>query len=392
MDMKARTGLRWEVVTGLRAVDADDWDRLVSPNDPFTAYAFLRALEDSGSVGRNTGWQPCHVVVRDEWGALVGATPLYSKTHSYGEYIFDWSWAGAAKRSGIPYYPKLVSMAPVTPATGQRLLIEESGRADEIRDELMRGVGAVADRLKASSVHVNFCLPAEREALGRYGYLPRTTYQFHWFNRPDGGYRSFDEFVGLMHAKARNQVKAERRKARAHGLDLSVVRGPALSDADRLALYEMYESTVDKKGGATYLTRSFFTEGLAGPLGESLLAGLARDGAGGEIVAATINYTRGSHLYGRYWGARRDVPFLHFELCYYQLIEWAIDNGITRFEAGAQGEHKIRRGLLPSETSSAHWIRDPMLREAVADWLPREAAQHRSEMSALMDLSPFKAG
>jgi len=378
--------LHVELVPEIASIAASEWDALVGNDDPFIEHAFLQALETSGSVGGGSGWLPLHVAVRHA-GRLVGALPLYVKLHSYGEYIFDWSWASAASRAGIPYYPKLVSMVPFTPATGRRVLWADDLPKADIARALMQGVQAAREQVKASSVHFLFLNEQERELLlGTAPLLARETLQFHWHSAGD---KSFEDYLGRFRSALRKQVMKERRQARETGLDIRVLTGPELSPSDWKALYEFYTDTCNKRGSGPYLTREFFVQ-IAKTHASRVVAVLAYDGK--TPVAGTLNFEKGRNLYGRYWGCKEERPSLHFECCYYLLIERAIERGIERFEAGAQGTHKLRRGLLPAVIHSLHDVRHPALREAVADFLPREAESMREEMAGLAMHGPFKRG
>lgn len=371
---------------GVGQVGAADWDALAGDDDPFAEHAFLSALEDSGSVGGRSGWRPTHVLVH-EGTSLVGALPLYRKEHSYGEYIFDFAWANASARLGAPYYPKLVGMTPLTPATGTRLLVHpEAERARVVRC-LLDGALAVAAELRASSVHLNFLSAPEAEEVAAHGaFLARTTHQFHFHNE---GYADFEDFVGRFRSSMRKKLRKERRAVAESGLDVGVAEGRELSADDWSRLRAFYLDTCWRKGSEPYLTESFFTL-LAERCSDRVVVGYAR--RNGALVAASLNFEKGKHLYGRYWGCEEDQEMLHFELCYYQLIERAIAKGMTRFEAGAQGTHKLRRGLMPSAIHSAHFIAHPVLRDAVADYLPRERAGELREMEALAQHGPFRRG
>ena len=372
-----------EIADGVASVPPADWDALVSPDDPFTEHAFLATLEASGSVGPDTGWLPRPVLVRRE-GALVGAAPAYVKSHSYGEYIFDWGWAEAAHRAGVRYYPKVVVAVPHTPATGRRLLIAPGADAPAVTAALLDGLRRLADGARASSLHLLFTTAAERDALSGEGLLPRLSTQFHWQDR---GYGTFDGFLAAMRAPARKQIRRERRDAAAHGLDVSILRGDAIGAAEWAAVRRFYRATAAAKGAIPYLSDAFF-ELAATRLAHSAVVVLAR--RRGEPVAGSLSFQRGNHLYGRYWGAVDELEMLHFELCYYVLIEECLRSGWTRFEAGAQGEHKLKRGFLPAPTYSAHWIRHAGLRAAIAAWLPREAGAVEQEMAILGAHGPFR--
>ncbi len=363
------------------------WDALAGDDDPFVEHAFLAALEQSGTVGGASGWEPLHVTVWDE-GRLVGALPLYAKDHSFGEFIFDWGWADAAERLGIPYYPKLVSMVPVTPATGRRLLVAADVDRGAVVAEIVRGAFEAVDRMGASSLHLLFVGAGEGDELVRADarLMPRLTHQFHWHNE---GYRSFDDYLARFRSAMRKQVKKERRRVVEAGLDVRVLSGEALTTEHLHALYDFYRDTCMRHGSYPYLSRAFF-DLVAARLAHRAVAVMAfRDET---AVGGLLNFEKGRHLYGRYWGASEDHDSLHFELCYYRLIERAIERGMTRFEAGAQGHHKLRRGLEPSPIHSVHFIRHPVLGAAVASFLPREAAATQEHMAELAVHGPFRRG
>ena len=376
--------MKVSVVQSLAEVSPEAWDQLAGKHNPFLEHAFLHLLEESGSVGHGTGWEPRHVLAHDEGGILVGAIPLYRKLHSYGEYIFDWAWADASHRAGIAYYPKLVAAVPFTPATGDRILLADSVPGAGVVDALLSKVREVADSTGASSTHVLFCTGQEEAMLSQRGeFLPRLSYQFHWENP---GFRDFEDYLSAFRSGPRKQIRKERRGALSHGFALRTLRGTQLNDQQWASLYGFYRSTVGMRGGMAYLTPAFF-QGLRERLAHRVVVSFAMKG---ELpVAAALAFQKGSHLYGRYWGAAADLEFLHFELCYYQLIDFAIDKGLTRFEAGAQGEHKLKRGFLPSATHSVHWIRHPELAAAVADFLPRERAALDEHMAFLTTQGPF---
>jgi predicted N-acyltransferase len=330
--------------------------------------------------------------------------PLYLKQHSYGEFVFDWSWAGAAARAGEAYYPKLVAFAPYTPVTGRRLLTRPDVETGAVWSSLRDGIRAVADEEDASSVHVLFCTREERDFLcGGDGpplaprhpvppdeaFLARLGLQFHWHNRPEAPFASFEDFLETFRAPNRKQVRKERRVAREHGLDFAVRAGPDLGDAEWDALATFYETTIEKHGSSAYLTPAFFRL-LRETYAHRVVASFAY--RAGRPVAGTLNFEKGRALFGRYWGCLPDEerPMLHFELCYYQLIERAIARGAVRFEAGAQGEHKLKRGLGPSPTYSAHWLRHAGLRRAVAAFLVRERALVQNEITAYEAHTPFR--
>jgi predicted N-acyltransferase len=377
-----------QIVESVTDVAAAEWDRLAGDDDPFLEHAFLAALEASGSVGPSAGCLPRIVLARDG-GRLVGAVPLYLKTNSYGEFIFDWSWANAAHRSGVRYYPKLVAAIPFTPATGRRLPLLDAPDVDAaaVTAALVRGTREVANDEHASSIHFLFCTEPEKEVLARAGYFPRLSMQFHWHNRPQRPFESFEDYLSTFRSQNRKQVRKERRVAAEHGLTFRTASGAELETRDWTALRAFYVENVDRHGGHAYLSADFF-EIARQTLGHRLVATLAYDGE--RPVAGTINFEKGAHLYGRYWGCLADFQMLHFELCYYQLIERAIAKRQTLFEAGAQGEHKLKRGLVPSFTHSAHWIRHPGLGEAIGSFVEREAEAVEHEVREYATHSPFR--
>ncbi|MGB8332125.1 MAG: GNAT family N-acetyltransferase [Polyangiales bacterium] len=371
-------------MSSLRSVNADAWDRLVGEDDPFVEHAFLSLLERSGSVGRGSGWEPAHVTA---WRGkrLLGALPLYLKTHSYGEYIFDWGWADAASRMGLSYYPKLVSMVPVTPVTGRRLLLAPDEDPAILVRHLIDGCFEVADSTRASSLHLLFLNPQEQEWVARDGRLmPRLSFQFHWHNQ---GYETFDDFVSGFRSSMRKKLRKERRIAAESDLRIEELRGEDVSLADWQALGRLYRATCRRKGSYPYLTPDFFSLAPS-MLDRSPLVFAARQE--GRVVAASINFAKGGHLYGRYWGATQRHDMLHFELCYYRPIEHAIEHRMRRFEAGAQGTHKLRRGLMPVAIHSGHWVRHPVLGQAVADFLRREASSVQQQIQDLSHHGPFR--
>jgi predicted N-acyltransferase len=329
------------------------------------------------------------LVLAREAGRLVGAVPLYLKTNSYGEFIFDWAWADAAERAGIRYYPKLVAAVPFTPATGHRLLIAPDADAAAVTAALLEGVREVANQERASSVHFLFCTDAEKGTLARAGYSPRLSMQFHWENRPGAPFSSFDDYLSIFRSRNRKQVRKERQAAAAHGLTFRTAAGADLDAGDWEALHRFYAINVRRHHGIEYLQPDFFELGRK-TLAHRLVATLAYRGA--TAVAGTVSFEKGRHLYGRYWGCLQEFEMLHFELCYYRLIDRAIERRYTRFEAGAQGEHKLKRGLLPSFTHSAHWIRHAQLRKAIDGFLATETTAVEERVAAYAAHSPFRDG
>lgn len=387
--------MKVKLLEDIASVDPVAWNRLAGPDDPFSTHAFLATLEASGSVGPGSGWHPVHVTVWDEDGEgndeLLGALPLYVKEHSYGEYIFDWAWADAAMRVGADYYPKLVAMAPFTPATGSRLLLrpDQEARRRDILGAMLVGAFEVAEQIEASSLHFLYVTEEERDALLALHpeLMPRLSMQYHWHNRADAPYADFDDYLAAFRSAERKKVRKERRRVAEAGLDVQLLEGAEITPAVWRFLDQVYRNTANRKWGTPYLSRAFF-ELASERLADIALAVVAfRDG---EPVAATLNFERGRHVYGRYWGCLEAHEMLHFELCYYRLIERAIARGATRFEAGAQGQHKIKRGLLPSKVHSVHWVRHPVLRDAVQDFLPREAGAMQREIEELTRSGPFK--
>ncbi len=370
------------MISKIAEVEPTLWNALVGDDDPFVEHAFLAALEHSGSVGKGTGWLPMHVVLYR--GALpIGALPLYLKLHSYGEYVFDFGWANAAERAGISYYPKLVAMVPFTPATGRRVLYAQGEDPGRITRVLLDAALDVRASTRASSLHLLFL---SREECARVTadprFLARSSLQFHWHN---AGVRSFDEHLASFRSVARKEIRKERRRVAESGLSISVVPGPALDDDEWNALAEFYFDTCAKHGSGPYLTQAFFSI-IRRTQAERVVGVIARrDGA---IVAGALNFEKGKHLYGRYWGSSEEHQFLHFEVCYHRLIERAIAQGRVRFEAGAQGEHKLRRGLLPAEIHSACHVADPRLALAIGDFLQRETRAVHEEMRALRQHGP----
>ncbi len=375
-----------EVSSGLGTVPEAAWDRLVDPDDPFCRWRFLAHLENTGAVGPDSGWRPAHLLWWSDEARtkLVGAAPLYLKAHSYGEYIFDWGWAQASERAGLPYYPKLVSAVPFTPSGGGRLLVGDGPGAVDRARVLAKATRAVAEQLQARSAHILFSNPDVSRSLADEGWIHRLTHQYHWRN---DGFRDFDDFLATLRSRKRKEVRRERRRAAASGLSLAVQTGMALSDEDLSAIHACYLSTVHHRGGHPYLPRAWFL-GLREVFGHDLVVATARDDAG-HLQAMALAFQQGSALYGRYWGARVDAPDLHFELCYYRLIEWAIAHGLQRLEAGAQGEHKLARGFVPQSIHSLHWLAHPGLHEAVARAVQEEREGHGALLEHLEGWLPF---
>jgi len=376
--------LSLSVLSGVTEVPAGDWDALVDDNDPFLEHAFLAALECSGSVGPGTGWEP-RILVARQGPKLVGAVPLYLKDDSMGEFIWDFAWAHGAHSAGIPYFPKLVAAVPFTPAASHRLMVHPKAERSRVARALAKGLREVAEETGASSIHVLFCLEEELAELEPEGFVARASHQFHWTNRP-GPYESFDDYLGEFRSRMRKQVRHERAVVADYGLRIVTSPGDQLDDRAWDALDRFYRSTVDRYGNIPSLTPAFFVE-IRRTHADRLLAVLAY--RGDEAIAGTINFMRGNRLCGRYWGSAEHLPMLHFELCFYRLIEHAIVNRLATFEGGAGGEQKLARGLLPRRTFSAHWIRHRGLAHAIGDYIVREAKAVQSEIHACLEHSPF---
>ncbi len=388
----ATSALRAEVETGLSTIPAAEWDACAgapeggTPPNPFVSHAFLSALEDSGCVGGRSGWTPAHLLVRDAEGRLTGATPSYLKSHSQGEYVFDHGWAEAYMQAGGAYYPKIQVSVPFTPATGPRLLVRDGPHAEQTRGLLAQGLKTFCGQVKASSVHLTFLPEDEWRYLGERGYLQRTDHQFHWFN---DGYRSYDDFLAALASRKRKTLKRERREAVQNDIEIVRLTGSSITEDDWDAFFTFYVDTGSRKWGRPYLTRAFFSM-VGERMADRILLVIAK--RGGRPIAGAINFIGDDALYGRNWGCIEDHPFLHFEVCYHQAIDFAIERGLARVEAGAQGEHKLARGYRPVETRSAHWIADPGLRRAVAEYLERERRYVDAVHGELEDATPFRKG
>lgn len=365
-------------------IPADVWDALASPPgravNPFVSHGFLKALEDSGSVGGETGWRPAHLAL-SAGGQIAGVAPLYVKSHSYGEYVFDHSWADAFARAGGRYYPKLLCAVPFTPATGPRLL---AGGDTVAEDLLARSLQQVAAQMKVSSAHLNFVSAEVWERLGALGFLQRTDQQFHWEN---AGYSCFGDFLAQLSSMKRKNLRRERAQALEAGIEIEWVTGGDLREHHWDAFFEFYMDTGSRKWGSPYLTREFFSLVGAAMPDRVLLVMAKREG---RYVAGALNFIGSDALYGRNWGAIEHHPFLHFEVCYYQAIDFAIARELKRVEAGAQGAHKLARGYLPVPTYSLHWIADPGFRRAVSNYLEQERAAVAEGIEELAAHSPFR--
>jgi uncharacterized protein len=385
-------GVKAEIAvhTAIAEIGRAAWDGCNAGSDygrnPFTSFDFLHSLEESGCAAPRTGWAPHHLSVRDTAGEVAAVMPLYLKSHSQGEYVFDHAWANAYQRAGGEYYPKLQCAAPFSPVTGPRLIVRDGVDREKAQAVLIEGARLLCQRLGASSLHVTFPMEDEWRAMGEHGLLLRQDQQYHWEN---AGYVTFDDFLAALSSNRRKTIRRERRDAKA-GLEIVALSGADLREEHWDAFFAFYMDTGSRKWGRPYLNRRFFS--LMGErMADQVLLVLAR--REGRWIAGALNLMGEHTLYGRNWGALETIPFLHFELCYYQAIEQAIARGLKRVEAGAQGEHKIARGYLPSPVYSAHWIADRALREPVARYLEQERAAVESEMEYLEEAySPFRQG
>ncbi len=391
MNDSSLSDLSLKVVGSIHKVPAESWDACAATDrreiNPFVRHDFLSALEDSNSVGLDAGWKPQHLVLEAADGQVLGCAPIYLKGHSYGEYVFDWGWAQAYERAGGRYYPKLQCAVPFTPVTGPRLMVRPDLRAETrtaLHRTLVAGMIELARELKVSSVHVTFPTEPEFEVMTAAGLLPRLGRQYHWKN---DGYASFDDFLEALSSRKRKNIRKEREKANEAGIEILTLVGDEITSEHWDAFYKFYQSTSDRKWGSAYLERSFF-DLLSARMGEAVVLMMGRKD--GRWVCGAINFRSHDTLYGRNWGTIVDVPMLHFEVCYYRAIDFAIANKLAWVEAGAQGEHKLQRGYLPRATYSAHWIADAGLRGAVARFLEAERQSVVDDMEALTELGPFK--
>jgi len=369
------------LVQGIDRIAAADWDACAGADQPFLSHAFLSALETSGSASADTGWLPLHLVAEQQ-GRVIACAPMYLKSHSYGEYVFDWGWADAYERAGGRYYPKLQVAVPFTPVPGPRLLARPD--VDIAKTALIQGLLGAASQIDCSSLHITFCQDREWRELGEAGMMQRTGVQYHWKNR---GYRDFDDFLSALKSSKRKMIKKERARVRAQGLELETLTGEALTPDIWDHFYPFYRSTVDKRWGGAYLTKRFFRE-IGQLMPERIVLVMARHD--GRYVAGALNLLGSDTLFGRNWGSIESFDFLHFEACYYAAIEFAIERGLARVEAGAQGQHKLQRGYEPVPTYSAHWIRDPNFRRAVERFLDEERRDMAIEREQLKDLLPYR--
>ncbi len=388
--------LSWKprIARSINAIDSRQWDACANPAvanpdctityDPFISHAFLSALEKSRSAVAATGWAPYHLVVEDDDNVVYGAAPMYLKSHSLGEYVFDWGWADAYERTGGKYYPKLQISIPFTPVVGRRLLTRHGKYQLEIEKCLLSASIQVAERLKLSSLHITFPAQEQWERMREMGFLQRIDQQFHWLNEE---YDSFDGFLGTLSSKKRKNIKRERRAAAENSIEIEHLTGRSITEEHWDDFFSFYIDTGSRKWGTPYLTRSFFRI-IGETMADNILLIMCK--RNGRYMAGALNFIGGDCLYGRYWGCLEDHAFLHFEVCYYQAIEFAIENNLKRVEAGAQGDHKLARGYLPKQTYSAHWIAEKGFQRAVEDYLISERRLVGDDIDHLSGHSPFR--
>ena len=377
------SALNLHIGTEMAAIDAAEWDALAGPANPFISHAFLQALEKGGAVGGDSGWDPMLLLLRNDDGQLIGAMPSYLKHHSYGEYIFDHGWANAFERAGGAYYPKLVAAVPFTPATGPRFLVRDN-RAD-LKTALAKGMEMLVEKYQLSSAHINFLPSDDAHQLAVAGWLSRTSIQFHWHNQ---NYTDFDDFLDNLSSRKRKNIRKERASVKKAGVTMLQLTGASITQGHIDAFFRFYISTIDRKWGGAYLTHEVFTQ-LGKTMADRMLLVMAE--YEGNIIGGALNFIGDDALYGRNWGADIDIPNLHFEACYYQAIDFAIEHGLSRVEAGAQGFHKVQRGYLPVTTHSVHLIAHDGFRDAVARFLEAEKRGVEAEKNHIAMTSPFKA-
>ncbi|MGA0400547.1 MAG: GNAT family N-acetyltransferase [bacterium] len=382
--LQTDSNLHQQVFHSLREVAPESWNRLIGDAFPFAEYDYLLALEEGHCVGIEPGWEPRYLTLW-EGEQLQAACYLYRKTNSNGEYIFDWDWANAYQRYGQRYFPKLTSAVPFTPATGPKLLVAaDASNPRELQQQLLASALELVRQEGCSSLHFLFIPAEEREIYEAAGLLLRHSFQFHWQNQ---GYGSFEDFLSRLRSKRRKEILRERRQVQEQGLEVILLRGEEIEPKLCRVMYDFYLTTIDRKWAMPYLSYEFF-QYIFTHFRDQLVLALARKQ--GRWVAGTINYHKGPHLFGRYWGCRQDFRSLHFELCYYRLIEYAIEQGVQRFEAGAQGAHKIQRGFLPNLTYSAHWIAHPAFHRAIGEFIEEEKRSIQSNIEDNPELSPYR--
>ena len=370
--------MKIELASSLSNIDKNQWNKLNICNHPFTSYEFLNALETSNSVSTKTGWTPKHILVKSAANDLIGASPNYLKMHSYGEYIFDHSWANAFENAGGQYYPKLLSAIPFTPATGPRILLSpQKNNNNEIFKLIIGTYEQLVKNNNLSSAHMNFITKQLSDTLDKRNWIKREGLQFHWHNKK---YQSFDDFLDELKSTKRKAIKKERKKINEYGLTIERLTGDALNVKIWDSFYEFYLSTIDKKWGGAYLTKDFFYS-INRSMKNKILLVIAKKND--DIIAGALNFVGKNTLYGRNWGSKLDIPFLHFELCYYQAIEYAIENKIQIVEAGAQGHHKIQRGYIATSTYSAHYIQNDSFDKAIRGFVEMEANEINKQIEII---------
>lgn len=376
--------MRTRIIDSITSISKDAWNTCATPKNgglnPFTSHGFLSALEESGCASARTGWLPQHILLENEKGELLGALPLYLKSHSQGEYVFDQGWANAFEQAGGQYYPKLQSSIPFSPVTSPRLLATDLTH----KEILLKSAINLADKLQVSSLHFTFLEQDEVDVMTSHHLLHRKDQQYHWINN---GYRSFNEFLEALSSRKRKNIQKERRGALESNIEVEWIRSSDITDDHWDHYYEFYLDTANRKWGRPYLNRDFFSH-LGHNIPDNVLLMMAK--RDGRYIAGALNLIGGDILYGRYWGATEYHKFLHFELCYYQAIEFAIENNMSKVEAGAQGDHKLSRGYVPIETNSMHWISNPSFRDAIQKYLAQETIAVGRDIEYLKELTPFK--
>jgi uncharacterized protein len=383
--------LKIKVLPSIHRASPKQWDICSgagqTSHNPFVRHAFFSSLEDSGSTDADAGWHPQHIVVEDSADNILACAPLFLKSHSYGEYVFDWGWADAYQRAGGRYYPKLQCAVPFTPVTGPRLMVRPSlddALKHELRRGLLGGMIGLAERLKVSSLHVTFSTEEEYDVMTEAGFLPRLGEQYHWENK---GYSSFDEFLSALSSRKRKNIRKEREQAKTYGVKIRTFSGDDIKAHHWDSFFQFYMNTSDRKWGQAYLTRSFF-DLLSERMGDAVLLIVGEED--GRLVCGALNFIGGDTIFGRNWGTIANYPMLHFEVCYYRAIDFAIEHQLKWVEAGAQGPHKIQRGYMPKRMYSSHWIADDGFRSAVAEFLDRERTAISANIEVQAGLGPFK--
>ena len=376
--------MKVDFINSINEINKEEWNKIINSDYPFLKYEFLESLEKHKCVSEDRGWSPFHVIVSDE-NKKIAIMPMYIKTDSQGEFIFDWSWADAFYRNGVNYYPKLVCSIPYTPASGPRLSVIQEGKTKEIIENIYSALKEISEELDFSSVHILLAEEEEIRSFSNAGFSIRSSYSFHWFNN---NYKDFNNFLEDMTSRQRKNIKKERDKILQQGITMRKIKGEDITDEMLSAFYQFYQLTYLKRGMQGYLNYDFFKE-IFQLIPENILLIMALD-KGGNYVAGALNFYDKRKLYGRYWGCFEEFDSLHFETCYYQGIEFCIDNALVTFDPGVQGEHKIKRGFCPIETFSAHWIKDSRFREAIDDFLVREKAHVKNYNDDRKVLLPFK--